>query len=452
MKNIRYAVGIAVAGSALLTVGATGVRAEPTLEELDQKVKVLERKLELADEAAATKAKESPVFTAGKEGFGWSSADKLYTLKLRGFLQADSRYFLDDEDEKATDTFLLRRARVIIDGSVGKKIAFRIAPDFGGGKSELQDGYLDYKAQEAFNLRFGRTKIPFGLERLQSSTETLFNETGLPTGLTPSYDEGIMAYGSFGKGTLEYQLGVFNGGPDGASIDSDTNDEKDLAARLWLSPFKNSDSSAWSGLSFGVAGTYGEQSGTTNAPGLPTFKTGGQQTFFSYKTSTNASDTAVADGDRLRLSPQLYYAVGPVGVLGEYVVSEQDVANGVGRDSLENDAWQVAVSYVLTGETPSLKGVKPLKAFDPSAGTWGAWELKARFGEFSIDDTAFEKGYADAKKSANCAEAVGLGVNWYLSNHAKLALDYEKTAFDGGAATGNRPDEQVIIARAQVAF
>lgn len=421
------------------------------LQELDQKVRILERKLELADETAATKAKEAPTFTAGAGGFGWNSADKAYSLKLRGYAQADARYFLDDDDKKVSDSFLLRRARVIVDGQVGK-FAFRIAPEFGGGTSQVQDGYLDYKSSNVFNLRFGRTKVPFGLERLQSSADTLFNETGLTTALTPNYDEGILAYGSFGKGALEYQVGVFNGGPDGASVDSDTNDDKDLAARLWLSPFKNSDISALSGLSFGVAGTFGKQSGTTNAPGLPSFRSAGQQSFFSYKTSTNAAATALADGDRTRIAPQFYYAVGSFGLLGEYVIVEQDVGNGKGSASLENEAWQLAASYVLTGETPSLKGVKPASPFDLSAGQWGAWELKARVGELTIDDAAFTGGYADDKKAAKSAEAVGAGVNWYLSNNAKFSVDYELTSFDGGASKGDRPEEKVVIARAQVSF
>lgn len=452
-SSIRWVV-VAVAASSGWW-GAGWGRAETTddkVQALDQKVRVLERKLEIADETAAAKAKEAPTFTAGPNGFSWNSADKAYSLKLRGYAQADARYFLDDDDKKVSDTFLLRRARVIIDGQVGKKVAFRIAPDFGGGSSQLQDGYLDYKSSDTLNLRFGRTKVPFGLERLQSSTETLFNETGPTTALTPNYDEGVLAYGSFGQGALEYQVGVFNGGPDGASIDSDTNDDKDLAARLWLSPFKNSEVNALSGLSFGVAGTIGKQSGTTNAPGLPSFRSAGQQGFFSYKTSTNAADIAVADGDRTRISPQFYYAVGSFGLLGEYVIVEQDVGNGKGSTALENEAWQLAASYVLTGETPSLKGVKPLQPFDFSAGQWGAWELKARVGELTVDDAAFTGKYADAKKSAKAAEAIGVGVNWYLNQNAKLALDYEQTTFDGGAATGDRPEEKVIIARAQVAF
>lgn len=456
MKTQRYIWTLALAGLALWTTGS-GVRAETAtdgkLQELDQKIRILERKLEIADETAAAKAKDSPTLSAGANGFSLSSSDKQFQLKLRGYAQADARFFVGDDDEKLTDTFLVRRARIIIDGQLGKSIAFRIAPEFGGGSTQLQDGYVDFKSSSAFNIRVGRTKVPLGLERLQSSTATLFNETGLPTALTPNFDTGVLLYGSFGEGVLEYSLGVFNGGADGASVDSDSDDDKDLAARIWLTPFKKADSAALSGLSFGIAATAGKQSGTTNAPGLASYRSSGQNSFFSYRTSaTNSADTAFANGDRSRLSPQFYYAAGPISLLGEYVISEQDVANGKGSASLKNEAWQLAASWVLTGETPSLNGVKPAKPFDLSKGQWGAFELKARVGELTIDDEAFSGGYAQSSRAAKSAEAAGGGFNWYLSNNARFSVDYEQTSFDGGAASGDRPEEKVVIARAQVTF
>jgi phosphate-selective porin OprO/OprP len=396
--------------------------------------------------------KETPVLTAGKEGFALSAPDKSFQLKLRGYAQADGRFFFNDGPSTAANTFLIRRARVILDGTVGQRFEFRVVPDFGGGKTELQDAYLDCKASEWINLRFGRTKTPFGIERLQSSADTLFIETGLSSALTPNNDEGVMLYGAPGKGVLDYALGVFNGAPDGASVDADTNNGKDLAARVMLSPFKNRDVAALSGLSFGVAGTIGDQKGNDTAPGLPSIRSSGQQGIFSYKTSTNKADVAFADGNRTRLAPQFYCTLGSFGLLGEYVISEQEVANGKGSDTVRNEAWQLAASYVLTGESPSLKGVKPLRPLDMAAGNWGAFELAARVGKLEIDDAAFRGGYADRKKAVSSAAQTGVGLNWYLSRNVRLALDYEQTAFDDGDAAGDRPDERVVLARTQVAW
>ncbi len=442
-----------LAASLLAGLSAVGIlHAQtniPTLEQLDQKVKILERKLELADENAAAKAKETPVLSAGAEGFALRSADKNYVLKLRGYAQTDARFFVDDDAEALADTFVLRRARLIFDGSIGQQFDFRIAPDFGGGKSELQDGYLDFKPASAAILRVGRTKVPFGLERLQSSSETLFIETGLPTALTPNYDEGAYLYGTVG--VLDYSVGAFNGGPDGASIDSDNNDEKDLVARVFVSPFKNTEGPL-NGLGLGIAGTWGKQAGSETSPNLPSFRSAGQQSFFSYATSTNKGSTAFADGDRARFAPQFFYAAGPFSLLGEYIISEQDAANGKGTESLENTGWQLAGAFVLTGETPSYKGVKPLKSYNPASGQWGAVELAARISSLDIDDAAFDNGLADIKKSASSADAIGVGVNWYLTRNTKFSLNYEQTTFDGGAATGDRDDEQAVLARAKFSF
>ncbi len=453
MKTMRSVQAAALALAMAWIRGPT-VQAQDavTLQDLDQKVRGLERKLELADEAAAAKAKESPSLTAGKDGFALTSSDKGYQLKLRGYSQVDARFYGNDGEKKLADTLVLRRARMIFDARLGKQFEFRLAPDFGAGTVQLQDGYVDYKPSAPANLRLGRAKVPFGLERLQSNAETLFNETALPTALTPNYELGALVYGSVRTGLVDYALGIINGGPDGASVDADTNDGKDLVARLFATPFKTSDMAALKGLSLGIAGTFGPQRGATNAPGLPSLRTSGQQSFFSYKTSTNSADTAIADGDRARWSPQIYYVIGPASLLGEYVASEQDVANGKGSASLKNEAWQLAASFVLTGESPSLKGVQPANPFDPANGKWGAFELAARIDSLTVDDEAFSGGYADIKKSAKSADSWGAGINWYLTRNARFSVDYVQTSFEGGAATGDRPDEQVVLARAQVAF
>jgi phosphate-selective porin OprO/OprP len=45
-----------------------------------------------------------------------------------------------------------------------------------------------------------------------------------------------------------------------------------------------------------------------------------------------------------------------------------------------------------------------------------------------------------------------VGVNWYPSNTVKLSLNYENTTFEGGAATGDRADEQALFSRFAINF
>jgi phosphate-selective porin OprO/OprP len=423
---------------------------EERLDELDQKLRVLDRKAELEKEQAAEKAKTAGLANAARDGFSLRSADGNFQLRLRGYVQLDGRFFLDDDERPATDTFLLRRVRPILEGTVLKNFDFRIMPDFGGGQTVLQDAYLDIRFNPAVRLRAGKLKPPVGLERLQSGTDLLFVERAFPTNLVPNRDLGVQLFGDFAGGGITYAIGLFNGVPDGGSADSDTNDGKDTAARIFFTPFAKS-TGALKGLGFGVAGSAGNQEGTLTAPGLPSFRTPAQQTFFSYRTDGTAPNTVIADGDRTRLSPQGYFYRGPFGLLAEYVVSSQEVRRGDLTEELEHASWQTAISWVLSGGEPSFRSVAPKTNFDPAAGTWGAFELAARYSKLELDDDTFPL-FANPASAASAAEAWAVGFNWYFNRNVRLYLDYEQTEFEGGAATGDREDESIVFSRFQISF
>lgn len=431
---------------------ARAVAAEPTVGELDQKIKILERKLEIADEAALAKAKDPVSVKAGREGFSLNSADKAFQLKLRGLVQFDGRFFLEDEDKKASDTFVLRRIRPTLEGKVFNDFGFRITPDFGGGQTVLFDAYGEYTPIPEFGVRVGKFKPPVGLERLQSANDIAFTERGLPTLLVPSRDLGVQVSGDFGSGTVHYAAGIFNGTVNGGNGDADTNDCKDLEGRLFLHPFRPAEIDALANLGIGVAATTGDHEGSPAAPGLPSYRSIGQQTAFSYRSSTNVNGTSYADGQNVRIAPQAYWYVGPVGFLGEYVQSRQDVSNGKNAAEVETTAWQLAGSWVLTGENASYKGVTPLVNYDPSAGHFGAFEVVGRIQNLSVDDGVFNAKLADPKKSVSEVAGWGVGLNWYLNRNVKVSLDYENYAFEDGAATGDRPDEKIVFSRVQFAF
>jgi phosphate-selective porin OprO and OprP len=421
------------------------------VEALDQKVRILERRWELDQEQAAAKAKEAPTITAGRDGFSLRAADNSYQLRIRGYTQADGRFFADDKERALTDTFLLRRVRPILEGTVGKYFDFRIMTDFGGGTATVQDAYLDIHPWSWAKLRAGKYKPPVGLERLQSGAELLFVERGLPTNLVPNRDVGAQVFGDLWDGAFSYAFGAFNGVVDGGSGDLDNNDSKELAGRLFGFPFKATSIELLQGLGLGIAGTYGDQKGSTGSPFLPTLRTPGQQAFFTYRSDNTAAGTTIANGIHSRVSPQGYYYYGPFGLLGEYVRSYQSVQRGSTEANLDNDSWQVAVSYVLTGENASYRSVSPAQSFDLTKGTWGAFEVAARYGELHIDKDAFPI-FADPTRAARVAEAWGLGANWYLSRNVKFQLNYEQTDFTGGSAKGERPKERAILSRFQLAF
>src|SRR5450830_941856 len=58
-----------------------------TIHELDQKIKILERKNELAEEKAVEDKKTTPVIKTGSEGFGFQSGDGKNAIYLNGRVQ-----------------------------------------------------------------------------------------------------------------------------------------------------------------------------------------------------------------------------------------------------------------------------------------------------------------------------------------------------------------------------
>ena len=65
--------------------------------ELEQRLLILERKLEIQNEESEKKAKDTPVVSAGDKGFGIKSAKGDYEIKFSALAQVDYRSFLSDD-------------------------------------------------------------------------------------------------------------------------------------------------------------------------------------------------------------------------------------------------------------------------------------------------------------------------------------------------------------------
>lgn len=421
------------------------------LTALEQEIKMLKEQLAGRTEAGKLPPDTAVVTASAKDGFSIRTPDDSFKLKVRGQLQADGRFFTDNrKDLGTTDTFTMRRLRAIFEGTLFDQFDFNFTPSFDGGTASVQDAYVDYRHAPELKLRAGKFKVPFELERLQSTATLNFVELGFPAALSPGYDVGVQLHGEAGGGVWAYAAGIFNGTVDGSSSDTDLNSDKEIAGRVFVTPLKHGDAVLFRGLSGGFAATYGHKENAA----LPTLRSIGQATVFSYLSA------ASADGDHVRFSPQFTYYHGPLGVLGEYVSSDQTAIRTSGgsivRLQSENEAWQILVSYVLTGENASFKGVVPRNNFNPKEGTWGAFELVGRHNRLDVDDLLFLNGFSNPASSVTGAEAWGLGMNWYLNKSIKLVLDYEHTAFEGGAWDGaavtDRPDENAIFTRLQVTY
>jgi phosphate-selective porin OprO/OprP len=452
MKSINSTIAVSMISFILSTNSfADSDGLEKRLADLEQQVAILKREIELKKEDEVKAKAETPIITASsKDGFSIKSPDDNFKLKIRGLIQADGRFFTDNQkDNGTTDTFTIRRARPIFEGTVAQNYDFYIMPDFGSGAATLVDGYAEWRAAPEYRIRGGKFKAPLGLERLQSDAVANFVELGLPSNLLPNREVGFQLGGDLLNGSVNYAAGIFNGSADLASStgqDVDNNNDKDTVARIFVQPFKNNGPQSLQGLGVGVGGSYGHNEGAT----LPTYKSAGQASIFSYSSS-------VADGPHIRVSPQAYFYKGSLGLIGEYAVSEQKVARVSGgntiRESFANKGWQVTGNYVLTGELASYKGIAPRTDFNWEKGTWGALEVVGRYEHLNIDNAAFDDGFANQLTSVSEANAWGTGLNWYPNRNVRLSLDFEQTRFDGGAPSGlDRKTENAVLSRFQISY
>jgi len=372
-----------------------------------------------ADKARTIK----PVSEAVRTNNDWTK-----NIRISGLVQADARYFNGD-NIASVDTFLIRRARINVQGKVTDDISFRIMPEFSDGNDgRLLDAYIDWKTGSNSSWRVGKFKLPIGLERVRSAANQAFIEHGLTDNLVPNRDVGVAW--NFKDKHNQLTVGIGNNAGDRQDTAIDTDDGKALFARAYWQP------KALAGLGIGLAGSINNASQNTS---LPNYRTSSRATVFRF---TNG---VLRDGTESRIAPHFTWFSGSMGAFGEYIVSKTELNNNLGqRAALRNSSWQLVGSWLLSGEQNNWSGITPAAAN-------GAWELVARIAALDIDDDVFVF-HSDLNTSVSKADAVAIGLNWHANRRVKVLVNYEITRFTGGAANDDREDEKLLSARLQLTY
>ncbi|MFL5620988.1 MAG: OprO/OprP family phosphate-selective porin [Gemmatimonadaceae bacterium] len=416
------------------------------IEQLEARVTALEKSI-----GATAAPARGPSVSASREGLAVASADGAFAFRLRGYVQADGRFFgASGAVSPGASTFLLRRARLIFDATAYKYFALRLAPDFGNGQAVLFDAYVDARANAALGLRAGKFRSPLGLERQIPASDQRFIERGLPSMLVPNRDVGVLISGDLATAHVQYALGVLDGAPDGANIDGDAATGKDVVGRVLVRPFATSPRAIDVGI--GVAGSSGTEQGSPGAPALGVYRSAGQLALFRFRSDGTAANTTIADGRRTRVAPQGYAYIGPAGMLAEYTRVTHGVRRATSSAALTNEAWQLSAAWMVSGERETFGALAPRHPVDGStSGGVGALEVAARYGVLTTDADAFPT-YADPVTQARRARATGVGVNWRLTRGVVVSVDYERTQLDGPDAGVVRSTEHDVLTRLQLGF
>jgi len=249
-----------------------------------------------------------------------------------------------------------------------------------------------------------------------------------------------MLQGRLFDNIMRYQLALTNGTGENRA---DDNDAKDVAARFTFLPFRNMEGSCLSKLHLGVSGTFGKENTDFSAIA---FKTVGGTEFVDF------TQGDILRGTRTRLGTEFIWLYGPASIKSEAMwMWLDDLQNSPISGNFSFSSWYILGTYVLTGEEEKIQWINPREPFNPFKGTWGAWELAARYAVFHSEDDLFESGLANG---AIEAQAFTLGINWYLNDFVRFMLDYEHTEFnDNIIFKGKTVDnEDVLVAQWELDF
>jgi hypothetical protein len=436
-------------GPILILPGST-LAAEKSLSDILKEKGILTeaeyqeaQKAEEARKAAISQEKpSSPPLAGYKKGFFVQTPDEKFKLMLNGYARTQLRLY--ENNTSQDNEFKIRQARLSLKGYYGKYWMSQVEGEFStpsDGKF-LKYAFLNFSYFPDLQVRAGQFKAPFSREYLTSTSAIDTIERAMITdsgSIVPKYDIGVMLHGpAVLHGLLSYGVGVFNG--NGAN-NSDTNDDKDLVARLALAPFAPTEISFLKGLEFG--GSY--QAGRQTSDKLDALK-------YQPKLPTDWAffKEIKYRGQRDRYGVDLGYKTGPFKLQAEWIyqrlerekqvrvnpATNQIVSSGgklIDAPDLISWGWYVLGTYFVWGDEN--KGI----------------QLVARYEQMDVDDELAPKRYREANPvgkntygtrwgndlnlRGNTADVLTLGCNYFPIANVKLAFNWYYQTLDNKYTT-----------------
>lgn len=303
----------------------------------------------LEQDAEGKKAKKAWTNSINIRGYVQNRTTEMLSGDEGVVLWPDPSVGDEDSGSGRGQTFRIRRARLIFSGNVGDHLGFYIQPDFAstsgdtGNIAQLRDAYGDIfvDKEQVHRFRVGQSKVPYGYENLQSSSNRLAldrvdalnsavrdeRDTGVFYYYTPKNvqalfkeinDLGLKHSGNYGM----FGIGAYMG--QGAN-QNDLNDNWHNVARFTY-PWKTESGQIYEAGIQGYKGKYVRTAGSyrrANAAGVqgsttavvdPKYQKTGNST--CWNTATGAPTCGEFDDERIAVSFRMYPQ--PWGLEGEW--------------------------------------------------------------------------------------------------------------------------------------
>lgn len=365
------------------------------------------------------------------------SADGQYSFQPFGRVHMDYTIFDDDDGRDHPNGADFRRARMGFKGDLGEDFEYKFEMDFAREGVAIKEATLTYTALDQADLVLGHFKPMLGMEQGTSSNYIQFLERSSPINAFTRGEH--LGFGARGGGdNWSLAAGIFN---EDVGNNNATDDEAwSVDARGSVDLLAESENV----LHLGAGASYRVPTARLESVTYAARVTGVGNNLVSTGAINNVDNETVYGGE-------LAGVFGPLSFQGEYFYSDLELDGGAAGSDPDFDGWYAQAGYFLTGESRPYKGdtgnfnrVKPQSPFSLKDGTWGAFELVARYDELDLND-------GGAGVAGGAMETWTGGVNWYLTNHIRLMADVVAVDTDNNAVVAN-DDPEILNLRAQWDF
>jgi phosphate-selective porin OprO/OprP len=431
-----------------------------------------------------------PTLPNGKPAF--ATADGRFTANIRAIVMFDmGKYFQKSDlptnvvgrDLNSGTNF--RRARFGIDGKLFKDFDYALIYEFGGSGGEdaghIQEAWIQYTALKPWRIRVGAFEPNIGLAAAVSTSQMPIMERPSPAEIARNVAAGdsrsalqFAGNGTFGQGdsgiaTRWFLSTAYTGNTvgtinsTGGSTAQPFEEQQAWIGRVALAPFSSNDWQAHLGFNAQYV-FHTNDAGLGTSPRYPVQLRDRPELRLD---ATRLIDTGGIDARHVTvLGGEAGLTVQNFLLEGEYFHFDIDRRLTAAQANFSNpkfDGWYVQGAWVLTGEP---RPYNPAEArfdapkmnynFNPSAGTWGAVELVARYSDMDLNYHSGGAGVAQVADAIRGGEQkiTTAGVNWYLNPDIRLMFDYQHVDVDrlnaAGAQIGQTYD--TVAGRVQWTF
>jgi phosphate-selective porin OprO/OprP len=348
----------------------------------------------------------SALHISRNRGIEYSMDDSEYYLRIGGRIFIDVVKYFEDKNDLGDSGIGVRNFTIDMNGRFTKDWLYRFSwggftsgGRFNGSGAFIDDAYVSYNGFEQVALVFGQHKEPFGLEQLSSSLVSTFMERGLSNALVPGTNLGasFSTYHSWWGLTA----GIF--AEDLSNASDLSNQGYGFTGRIHFNPKHREERVYHLGTSISARDVSGTDS-----------------FFYRRRPESGLTDVRYVDtGDIFnpehvyRYNIEAAVLTGPLSIQGEYIGDRNTSGSGFG--DLDFSGWYVFVSWFPTGGNRNYFSKEGIFGYPEISSKYGELELAVRYSTLDLTDRVIRGG---------TEKNLTLGINWYISRHTRMMLNY----------------------------